>query len=933
MFEHIKKRIISGLIDEIKYLDAVGLELVGHNVISILEDKRMIHHGINKDYKPSGYTVDSFSNDSTIVTEYSTEKDYFGDKSPTNSPPSYKKIDNDITHAINHKTPDGPDKIYLVSNQEEPPSFRSKFNTTPIARSYGKRVIIFDSRELAKSIYDQSIANSSHADFYKQFFPGFSQDLDNNEYYGRIPARCENHISDAGLLDVISHQYEQGHNVCVLHGVSGSGKTQASIDFIHYKGKDFANYIWISGDDWKRDTSLNSIQRSRGGSPINVAGIFNSVKTILVIDSIERSLEKTQFVELESGFKRGGVVLTTSQLATPGSPIYLAMPALSKEVATQILGEDPINATETCVKFVEICRFLPLILSTARNIVEREGVARDDFYKEILNAPEGISGPDGTSIMRRILTKLETGTLEGLRKVANSGTSVHDLNFLRNFLGVNPCTNLQRLSLLLPTNTPGVMKVHDLVCFAVQDDPNSTVIAEAIEEFIGKYHGEMTPSVLREIHLGYKQIYDEHVRRGERTPDWLTYGLLQVESEVKQGIHEKIFSTRITPDFPLASVMCIIDAKEVHSYTIESSDSRREYYSQCAEEFEKALAEVTDENVKAELLHHRGKALRRCGQYEVALDCFTQLLELKPEWHAAYGQIAHLGTLRDVGEHIQQRGEKSLGLLVASILEGPLSVPLRVSLAALAKLRSYSNLVRELSSRPEDVQKLADVISISALEGFGQFYEAFVSFTSIFGYHNSLCCVCLAEELPEMLAMPPKLVEREQWVSACEALTNTAIAAGRTGKKDLSTRIADASIKFADAVSACEELRSFDARAVAKAYTTAGMPQKALEAIAKVSEDRIDHWLLYRKAEAQLAVGEQKEALQTAIKAFNLATKDPRAKSRISSYHDLQSQCHEALGDKDAALVEARHALEKCEDDQYNEAISNRILSLESTQS
>ncbi|NIA12130.1 MAG: tetratricopeptide repeat protein [Nitrospiraceae bacterium] len=930
MFEHIKKRIIKGLIEEIECLDAVGLELVGHNVISILEHRRMIHHGINKDYKPSGYTVDSFSNDSTIVTEYSTKKDYFQDKSPQKSPPIYQKIETDIKHAIKHKTPDGPNKIYLVSNQKEPPSFRSKFNTTSIAGSYGDRVIIIDSRELAKSIYDQSIGNSSHADFYKEFFPGFSQDIDNYEYYGKIPARCENHISDAGLLDVISHHYEEGHNVCVLYGVSGSGKTQASIDFIHNKGRDFENYIWISGDDWKRDTSLNSIQRSRGGSPINVAGIFNSAKTILIIDSIERCIEKTQFVELESGFKRGGIVLATSQIATPGSPIYLAMPALSQDVATQILGEDPLYATETCEKFVKLCRFLPLILSTARNIAELEGIARDVFYKEILDAPEEISGPDGTSAMRRILAKLEAGTLDGLRKVANSGTSVHDLVFLRDFLGVNPCTNLQRLSLLLPTSTPGVMKVHDLVCLAIRDDLNSKVIAEAVEGFIGKYYGEMTPSVLREIHLTYNQIYDEHIRRGERNPDWLTYGLLQVEGEVKQEIHEKIFSIPITPDLSLASVMCTIDAKEVHSYTIESSDSRRSYYKQCAEEFEKALEEVANENVKAELLHHRAKALRRCGQYQEALSCFTQLLELKPEWHAIYGQIAHLGIQRGVGKHIHQRGEESLRLLMASILEGASAVPLRVSLAAFAKLRSYPNLVRELSSRPDDVQKLADVISISALEGFGQFYEAFVSFTSIFGYHHSLCCVSLAESLPEMLAMPPELVERKQWISACEALANTAIAAKRRGKRDFSSRIADASIKFADAVSACEELKSFDARAVAKAYTTAGMHREALEAIAKVPVDRIDHWLLYRKSEAQLAVGEQEEALQSAIKALDLAAKDPRAESRLSSYHDLKSQCHEALGDKGAALVEARHALEKCEDGQYKQAIMTRILSLES---
>lgn len=57
-FEHIKKRIIKGLIDEINCLEPTELELVGHSVIEILENNRMIHHGINKDYKPSGYTVD-----------------------------------------------------------------------------------------------------------------------------------------------------------------------------------------------------------------------------------------------------------------------------------------------------------------------------------------------------------------------------------------------------------------------------------------------------------------------------------------------------------------------------------------------------------------------------------------------------------------------------------------------------------------------------------------------------------------------------------------------------------------------------------------------------------------------------------------------------------------------------------------------------------
>lgn len=930
MYEHIKKRIVRNLIEEIGCLDATALELVGHNVISVIESKRMIHHGINKDYKPSSYTVDSFTDGSTIVGEYSTQKDYFEDDTPK-ATPSYVKIDKDITHAIGHKKPVGPDKIYLISNEMEPPSFRAKFNSTLLAQSLGERAIIYDARELAKLIYDQSISNTSIAIYYKQFFPGFSRDLDNYEYFGKVPARCEHHISDVRILELIFDHYKRGPNVCVLHGLSGSGKTQAAIDFIHHKGNDFENFIWVSGEDWKPDTSLSAIQRTRGGTPINVTGLFNSAKTILVIDSIERSLEESQFTELSFGFGKGGVVFATSQIAKPGSALYLAIPTMSKEVAIQILGEDPTSISETCDKFVKACSFSPLILSTTRNIIELEGIDSDEFYKEVLEAPEVISGPDGVSIMRRILTKLEPSTREALGKIANSGSSTNDLNFLRHFIGINACINLQRLSILMPTNTPGVMKVHDLVCVAIQDDVNSTVLAEAIEKYIGGNNGEMTPSVLRQIHLGYRQIHDEHIQRGDRDPNWLTYALLQVEGEAKQGIHEQIHSTEITPDLTLASVMCIIDSKEVHSYTIADSDERRTYYNQCAEAFQEAFANSICADVKAELLHHRAKALRRCGQHEEALGCFTQLLELKPEWHATHGQIAHLGTQYGVDGRIKKKGEESMRTLLGSILQDPLSVPLRVSLAALARLRSYPKVVSEISSRPDEVKKLADIIAMSALEGLDQFYEAFVSFTSIFGYRHSSCCVALAEALPEMLAMPPELVENKQWVSACEALTNTAVAAAWAGKADLSYRIAEASTKFADAVFACEKLKAYDARAVAKAYITASMPQKALDAVAKVPDDRIDHWLLYRKSEAELAIGKQEEAIRSAQKAFDLAAKDSRAQSRISNYHDLLSQCHEALGDNVAALAEAKLALEKCTDDQYRKTLTDRVLSIAGT--
>ena len=926
LFEHIKKRIVKSLIEEIVCLDPADLELVGHNIISINECKRMIHHGLNKDYKPSGYTVDSFTDDSTIVAEYSTEKNYFVDSTP-NASSTYEKIFNDINHAISHNTL--LNKIYLISNQEEPPSFRSKFNTTQLAQSRGNCIIIYDAREIAKFIYEQSITSPGYADFYKQFFPGFSQDLNNYEYYGKIPAQCEKHISDTGILYAIKNHFAQGHNICILHGLSGSGKTQAVIDYVHYEEKNFANYIWITGDDWKGDTSLNAIQRTRGGSPINVSGIFNSSKTLLVIDGIERCLDRAQLSELTKGFDKGSVVLATSQIALPGSKLYLAIPTLSKEVALRILGEDPISITETGNKVIEACRFSPLILSTIRNIVEMESIERDELYEEVLNVPVEITGPDGLSIMRRILNKLTPGAFEALKRIANSGSTIHDLNFLKNFIGVLVRSNLQRLSILTPTNTPGIVKVHDLICMSMQDNLNSSVITDAINKYIDKNAGEMTPSVLRQIHLCYKQINEENTYRGERNSDWLTYALLQIEGEVKDHIHDQIFDKEVTPDLTLASVMCIIDAKEMHSYKIDNRLERITYYKQCAMAYKKAFNESSQDNIKAELLHHQGKALRRCAEYEDALDCFLQLLELKPDWHATHGQIAHLGTLYRMDKHIKEMGEKSIRILLENMLQDASSVPLRVSLAAFARLRSYPIVQKEISSRPEDVKKLADIIATSALEGFGQFYEAFVSFTSLFGYHHSLCCINLAEALPEMLSISTEAVDKEQWVSACEALSNISIAAKRVGKLELSCRSANASVEFAQCILSKNQLKPYNARAIAKAFLTANVPQKALEVIAKVPSVDIDHWLLYRKAEAQLAIHDNDGALESAKEALELVKNDPKMVDRTSNYHDLISKCYERLMDNNNALSESRLALGKCTDSQYKLTLQDRIMELE----
>lgn len=929
MFEHIKKRIIKGLIEEITCLDATGIELVGHNYISLRENQSLVHHGLNKDYMPSGYTVDSFSEDSSIIGEYSAEKGYF-DYSGEKDAPIYSKINNDIAHALAHKGDSNPDKIYLISNQEENPSFRAKFNSTPIGQEHTHRLIIVDARELAKGVYEQSIKNPDAARFYMQYFPTFSQNMDNFEYFGKLPNVCDGYINAEGITNVIGNHFDSGNSICILYGISGSGKTQSAIDFVRRNKDVFPNYIWIGGEDWTPNSSLCSIQRSRGGSPVNVAGLFNSEKSILVIDNYTAGLEESSFEELRSGFEKGGVVLITSQVSVPKSSLYLSTPQFSINCALDLLGETASSASGLCREFISRCRFSPLILSMTKKLCHDQGIDKEVIYGEILNEPELVDDSSGVSIVRKILSGLPKSSIGALKRIANSGKNYHDIEFLRHFIGTLKCNTLQKLSILVPENTTGVFRIHDLISIAARDEVDGSPIVSSIEEFISLKAGDMTPSVLRQIHLCSDLIFKEHLQRGARDIDWLHYSLLQLEGNDKLELCNEIHELNFTAHDSLQKIKSVIDAKEIHSYTITDNNMREDYYSRCADLYSEILKKNVSEEIQLELLHHKGKSLRRSGKHSEALESFEQLLELKPDWHATYGQIAHLGTQYNVQQDIKDAGEKAMRILFDSIQTELFSVPLRVSLAALAKLRSYRNFVKEINNQQELVQNLSDVIFMSALEGLDQFYEAFVSFTSMFGYKHSITCVRIAESIPELIATPPNQVEKRQWISACEALTNSSVAARREGNERLSNLLIASALSFANEISNCEQLRSYDARCVAKTYNIGNEPEKAIIAIKKVVEKEVNHWLLYEESKAYLELGEDHfyEALSSAKGCFDSAKKEKNAVSRISIYHDLLSVCYAALDDKENAIRELREAIENCSNDKYRGELTIRLTDL-----
>ncbi|WP_191722562.1 tetratricopeptide repeat protein [Comamonas avium] len=923
--ESIKKRIIKSLIDEIVSIDATSLELFGHRLLELIEKKKLIHHGLNKDHRPVGYTVDTFSQSSDVIGEYSAEKTYFVNASKEYETPCFPKVANDIDHALSHGN---PKKIYLIASQEEKESFRAKFLKSDHGQKYANLVEILDARELAKRIYEFSVANPSDGAFFGDFFPDFAKNLENYEYYGRIPSRCENHQSDDLVLSAVQKQFESGTGVCVLHGLSGSGKTQAAIDYVRQNVDRIGNYIWIYGDDFKKGTTLSSIKRSRGGTPFNVAGAFNSCPTLLVIDNLDWAVDESTFEELKLGLAAGGLILVTSTLNLPGQSYYVATPSLSFETAVKVLGEDISKLSELARCYVEACRFSPLILATTRSICKVNGIDKESFYKEVLEKPDLLSSQDGTSILREVLSRLDTHSQEALVMIANSTSGTHDARFLGAFITQTASINLQRLSILQSATTPGLLKVHDLICDAVRTTPDAQPVSDAIERFVAEGSGEMLTSAIRQIHLCEKQLMATHRARSTRQPDWLMYALMQAGGDARSEIAAKLHGLKITGKCSLAEVLCIVDAKEDFAYTIADNVAREAYYKQCADEYQSVIDSGVRDELKVELLHHRGKALRRSGSAAEALSSFQEILAYRSEWHAAHGQIAHLGTQKEANDQMKAAGEASMIWLVERILSGYSAVPLRVSLAAIARLRSYPKVISAISAEPEKVKQLSDVIAIAALDGLDQFYEAFLAFTSKFGYEHIDVTIALAGAMPELLTVPPESIDTKQWTSACEALSNTAQSAKSVGKAKLANRLIASATIFAQALVNAGELKPFSVRAVMKAFLAADMPDRALDICEQFAPKTKDHWLLYRKSQALLELGNTQPALDVALEALKVAKQDSKAEDRIASYYELLSKCAEAIPDISTAIAYCQDATRSGAGGKYMQQLKERLSRL-----
>lgn len=879
-----EKIIIKNLIEEILNISATNLEIVGKKIVSHIEHQYMIHHGLNKNYNPVGYTIDAFSPDSRIAIQCSIEKNYFTATKHTGYQTPFPKIEKDIKKSIQHNS--NIEKIYLISSQEEPPIFRQQFNKINI---WDKIIIeIIDARCLAIHIYEQSVKNSQLAAEYGKFFPDFQQRMNMYEYYGKIPPYCNYYFCEPLFRKIINNHYKK-NKICVLSGLSGAGKTQAAIDYSHFRNHEFDNIIWISGDDWKANTSLASIQRSRVGCAINVSGIFNSSKTFLIIDSLERELSEADFQELSDGFSLGNLVLITSQQNSPLNKIYVQLPEISENTAQKIL---PKAETDSFLytQIINKCKFLPIILTTAREVIENEAIDREELFQDILDHPQAIEGRDGKSILTCLLEKLDEQKRINLKKLFCDGVYFHDQNFVDSYIGIIARRALQKIGILKISHLPNILYTHDIIGDIFKCQDTDYEIIHHLGKYIKKNKGNITPTILREIYITKSILYDFYKKRNE-IYNWETYALLQIDSINNLELAKKIIKSQITPSISHEKLLCIIDANEIISLNIRNIQEKEQFLLKNAGQYESIINDIYHENIKIELWHHAGKCYRKVKKFDKSIECFNRVFDIDPQYHVSLLQVMMIGT-QECSTEIKKIADEKSSLLIKCILDNHKSIPLRISLEAISYINSYEKIKYEILHNRAYVEKLSNILSEAAIEGIQQFYKIFYKFTSLISYQYADILFSFVDNLSGIFELRPPNIEKQYWGQLCEAFTNV-FNSNKEDKRigELSSKLA---ILFADYIAQNEQNKStFIARILIKAYNSVEYFEKSINIISSLPQEDINnnHWLLYRKGEAELGINNLKIAHTTLARAYTLAKKDQRGQRWISSYERILAKC------------------------------------------
>jgi len=891
-------------------IEAIGpeYESFGTRLVDFIVPQRMLHRGINEHGHPVGHVVDSVSETGDVVAEYGAEQGYFT--------PPFSKVFNDLRHA--RDTHPQVKKVLLFSSQKCGPKAQTKLTNlkSRVGSFTNFELEIYDSRRQAEFIVDRLLLNDHAVAALAPFLPPLEKASTETAATKLVPRQSLEYVRRPDLEQHLA-ECIRTHQVAVLAGLSGSGKSETAVAVTSALAAEFELVVWVSAEVIKMVDDLQAVEVERRGHRLNVLHLLRDRSCLLILDDLKVPFTPA---ELKPLCGDNSAILVTRQSAHDGD---IRMPHLGRPESRAILEQGiPIPCPETVFEVVwKTVGGHPLALRLM-NAGVREG-----NWEELPADCAAIGQyPDTERVQRladRLLGRVSRLLEKELAFVIWCQSPRLDRAFTRKALGPIGVRKLDG-ACLLAADRSDVIRLHDIVYSAVLSIQNPLEqYVSAFDTALDRYvehlaFGDATSLAF----LTFRQLHEpklEALLRANPGRSSCLYCLAHAWSVERIELPmvgdpilraNDILGANAPSDLDVSAVCEAVEAIYRTTKHISGIDTARLELEKYLEVFSTlATAPRVSPLARRTALHHQAKALRNLKRYEDAI----QLCEKILTEHDSPATILLLARLL-ASERDPSKVERAKALLF-ELLErakaSPDSAEISVTLAAIETL-GWWQLKKWFREALQKYGSLAaDYIIASSERGFDHASVAFAAIGRELRYNDPDAFASVFKQLP------PRTPEEAADDRERAAWGDILLSASEIEALGRSPQFAADALRFYEAIIAPVP---YHLQQRGHALVLVGRFQEAVDVLRPVVNSDPNPWNRYWLSKALFALGDHDVPLQL----ISDALADTRATAYRATLLEHRWEIRRARSDP-AAIEDLREACDCCSNEKHKASLVARL--------